>query len=66
MVVRARIRDREVEAASERLAATARTIPQASVRRTVGRLLIGAGRRIAGESATAGSPAARPASPMAA
>ena len=66
VVIRARIRERELEAASERLAATARATSAIGVRRTVGRLLIRAGRRIAGESATAGSPATRPARPMAA
>lgn len=66
MVIRARIRERELEAASQRLAATAHATTPGSVRRTVGRLLIRAGRRIAGESATAGSPATRPARPMAA
>jgi plasmid stabilization system protein ParE len=67
VVIRARIRERELEAASERLAAGARiaTTPS-SLRRTVGRLLIRTGRRIAGESALAGSPVARPARPMAA
>jgi plasmid stabilization system protein ParE len=67
VVIRARIRERELEAASERLAAGARiaTTPS-SLRRTVGRLLIRTGRRIAGESALAGSPVARAARPMAA
>ena len=69
VVIGARIRERELEAASERLAATAR-IPVAttspSVRRSVGRMLIRVGRRIAGESAAAGSPAARPIPPIAA
>jgi len=64
--IRARIRERELEAASERLAAAAHVSSPSSVRRTVGRMLIRVGRRIAGESATAGSPAARPARPMAA
>jgi predicted N-acetyltransferase YhbS len=67
VVIRARIRERELEAASERLAASARvaTTPR-SLRRTIGRLLIRAGRRVAGESAHAGSQAARPARSMAA
>jgi len=70
LVVRDRIRAREVEAASERLAAVARTTStNGNARRRVGRLLILAGRRIAGESVTSGSPAARsarPAEPVAA
>ena len=68
MVVRARIRAREVEAAGERLAAIARTTTTSNgnARRRVGRLLILAGRRIAGESVPSGSPAARPTRPMAA
>jgi hypothetical protein len=66
-VVRDRIRARELEAASERLAATAHTTPASSnLRRRIGRLLITTGRRVAGEQAPAGSPAARPARPMAA
>jgi hypothetical protein len=65
VVIRARIRDRELEAASERLAATAHATHPIGVRRTVGRMLISAGRRIAGEPAVAGSPASRPARPMA-
>ena len=56
VVIRARIQERELEAASERLAATARAASPIGVRRVVGRLLIRAGRRIA----------ARPARPMAA
>jgi hypothetical protein len=66
VVIRARIRERELEAASERLAATAPATSPIGIRRTVGRLLIRAGRRIAGEPVTSGSPAARPARPMAA
>ncbi|HEX5589103.1 MAG TPA: hypothetical protein VFX65_02290 [Candidatus Limnocylindrales bacterium] len=69
LVVRARIREREVEAASERLAATARTTTPRSLRRSVGRLLILTGRRVAGEVAPTASPAARsshPARPIAA
>lgn len=59
VVVQARIRERGDEAASERLAAIARRRRDSRpVRRQVGRLLILAGRRIAGESAQAGSPAA--------
>ena len=66
-VVRDRIRARELEAASERLAATAHATPSpSSLRRRIGRLLITTGRRVAGEGASAGSPAARPARPMAA
>lgn len=58
LVVQARIRARGDEAASERLAAIARRSRDSRpVRRQVGRLLILAGRRIAGESAQAGSPA---------
>ena len=65
MVVRARIRTREVEAAGERLAAIARTTTNdGNARRRVGRLLILAGRRIAGESVPSGSPAARPVRPI--
>jgi hypothetical protein len=66
VVIRARIRERELEAASERLAAAAHATSPIGIRRTVGRMLISAGRRIAGEPAVAGSPAARPARPMAA
>ena len=66
-VVRDRIRTRELEAASERLAAAAHaTSTPSSFRRRIGRLLITTGRRVAGEQASAGSPAARPAHPMAA
>jgi hypothetical protein len=66
-VVRDRIRARELEAASERLAAAAHaTSSPSSFRRRIGTLLITAGRRVAGEQASAGSPAARPAHPMAA
>ena len=67
VVIRARIRELELEAARERLAATARTTTTPRrLRRSVGLLLILAGRRIAGESVPTDSPAARPASPMAA
>jgi hypothetical protein len=55
VVIRARIRERELEAASERLAATAHATLPTGVRRTIGRMLISAGR-----------PPARPARPMAA
>ncbi len=56
--IRTRIEERLAEAASERLASADR--PAAgSVRRRVGRLLITAGRRVAGEPAASGSPAAR-------
>ena len=65
VVIRSRIRERELEAASERLAATARRTTPTSFRRRVGRLLIETGRRIAGEPVPTGSPAARPARPMA-
>lgn len=67
MVVRDRIRAREVEAAGERLAVIARTTTNdGNARRRVGRLLILAGRRIAGESVPSGSSAAQPARPIAA
>lgn len=66
VVIRARIREREIEAANERLAATARTITPRSLRRSIGRLLINAGRRVAGESVANGSSGARPARTMAA
>lgn len=67
LTVQARIRSREDEAASERLATIARsTRVRGNVRREVGRLLILAGRRIGGESAPAGSPPARPNLPLAA
>lgn len=65
LVIRTLIREREVEAAGERLAASARATPS-GLRRTVGRLLIQVGRRVAGEPGSAGSPVARPARPMAA
>lgn len=65
--IRDRIREREAEAASERLVATSRSnATPGSLRRSVGRLLIQAGRRVAGESAQSGSPAGRPAWPAAA
>jgi hypothetical protein len=65
MVVRDRIRTREVEAAGERLAAIARTTTNdGNARQRLGRLLILAGRRIAGESVPPGSPAVRPTRPM--
>jgi hypothetical protein len=67
VVIRARISERRAEAAGERLAAAARTTTgTGAVRRQVGRLLIRAGQRLAGGQASAGSPAARPARPMAA
>ncbi|MEO7663587.1 MAG: hypothetical protein ABIV26_00545 [Candidatus Limnocylindrales bacterium] len=65
VVIRNLIRERELEAASERLAASARTT-QRGLRRNVGRLLILAGRHVAGEPVSSGSPAARPAQSMAA
>jgi hypothetical protein len=66
-VVRDRIRAREVEAASERLAATAHTASApGSIRRRIGRLLIQVGRRVGGEAVSPASPAGRPAHPMAA
>ena len=66
-VVRDRIRAREVEAASERLAATAHTAPApGSIRRRIGRLLIQVGRRVGGEAVSPASPAGRPAHLMAA
>jgi len=66
VVIRARTRTLELEAAYERLAATAHATTPTGIRPIVGRLLIRAGQRIAGESAVAGSPAARPARPTAA
>jgi hypothetical protein len=67
VVIRARISERRAEAAGERLAAAARsTSDNGTVRRHVGWLLIRAGQRLAGGQASAGSPAARPARPMAA
>ncbi|MBI2776306.1 MAG: hypothetical protein HYX57_03425 [Chloroflexi bacterium] len=65
VVIRRLIRERELEAANARLAASARATPS-GLRRTVGRLLIQAGRRVAGEPGSSGSPVARPARPMAA
>ena len=66
-LVRDRIRARELEAASERLAAIAQgTAGPSTFRLRIGRLLITAGRRVGGEQASAGSPAGRPAQPMAA
>lgn len=65
--VQARIRSREDEAASERLATIARSTGYGrTVRREVGRLLILAGRRIGGESVQTGSPSPRPTRPLAA
>ena len=67
VVIRARISEREAEAAGERLAAAARaTRRPSSLRRHVGVLLIHAGQRVAGGQASAGSSAARPAHRMAA
>ena len=66
MMIRDRIRERELEAASERLASTARFSSPTSFRRRVGRLLIQAGRLLAGEPVRPGSPVARPVRPMAA
>lgn len=71
-IARDRIRARETEAAGERLAAAARDgrvlsiSHRGGVRRQLGLLLISAGRRVAGEPASSGSSAARPASSMAA
>lgn len=71
-MIRSRIRERELEAASERLAAAAIPRSQGSFRRSVGWLLILTGRLVAGESAFGGesafdaSPAARAARSMAA
>lgn len=69
-LIQDRIRERENEAASERLAAIARNAGLLSfdggVRRRVGRFLIVAGRRVAGEPGSSGSSAARPAAPIAA
>jgi hypothetical protein len=67
LVVLSRIRERELEAASERLAASARrTTSPRTLRRGWGRLLISTGRRVAGEPAPTGSSAARPNLPAAA
>lgn len=66
VAIRDRIREREIEAAGERLAATVRTTTANGLRRSVGRLLINAGRRVAGEPVTTGSSGTRPAHPMAA
>ena len=67
LVIRARISERQAEAAGERLAAAARsTSGRGSVRRRVGVMLIHAGQRVAGGQASAGSPAARPTHRMAA
>jgi hypothetical protein len=63
VVTRARIRALELEAANERLAATAHASSPTGIRPIVGRLLIRAGQRIAGESAVARSPAAWPVRP---
>jgi hypothetical protein len=66
-VVRDRILAREVEAASERLAATAHTATApGSIRRRIGRLLIQVGHRVGGEAVSPASPTGRPAHPMAA
>jgi hypothetical protein len=65
MLVNDRIGRLEFEAVGERLAATARRCdagpPNGGLRRSVGRLLISAGRRVAGEPGSSGSAAARPA-----
>lgn len=67
-IVRDRIRERAAEAAGERLAAASHTrtdgvtAAPTGLRRRVGRLLISAGRRVAGEPGSSGSSAARPAS----
>ena len=66
VVIRARINEREAEAAGERLAAAARaTRRPSSLRRSVGVLLIHAGQRVAGGQASSGPSAARPAHRMA-
>lgn len=66
-VIRARMRDREAEAAGERLAAAARASATGrSFRQSVGLLLIRAGQRVGGGQASASSPSARPAQRMAA
>lgn len=65
LLVLARIRERELEAASERLAASARVSSNPnSLRRSLGRLLILTGLLVAGESVPTGSPAVRPARPI--
>ena len=63
VVIRARIRELELEAVRERLAANARAGSPIGVRPIVGRLLIRAGQRMAGESAIAEVPATRPGHP---
>lgn len=67
LIVHDRIRALELEAASERLATSSRGAgARVTTRRRVGEMMIRTGRRIAGESALSGSPAARPSRPMAA
>lgn len=64
-VIRARMRDREAEAAGERLAAAARSSATGrSLRQSVGLLLIRAGQRVGGGQASVSSPPARPAQRM--
>jgi hypothetical protein len=66
-VIRARMRERQAEAAGERLAAAARSSTTGwSVRRNVGLLLIRAGQRVGGGQVTAGPSSARPAHRIAA
>lgn len=66
-MVRARIGERQAEAANERLAALARgSTSRGTVRQHVGRLLISAGYRVGGESVQAGHAAPRPARRLAA
>lgn len=59
-MIRSRIRERELEAAGERLAAAAIPRSQGSIRRSIGRWLIVTGRLVAGEPTFAAAPAARP------
>lgn len=60
LLVRARINERQAEAASERLAAAGRaSAGSGTVRRHVGLFLIQAGQRLAGGQTTAGTPATR-------
>lgn len=67
LVVRARISERQAEAANARLAALSRGITsRETVRRHVGRLLISAGYRVGGETVPSGRGASRPARRLAA
>ena len=67
LVIRARISEREAEAAAQRLAATARSRGASGrVRRSVGLFLIRAGQRVGGGQVPPGSSTTRPAHRMAA